>query len=79
VNGGEKMAKIPFNAARVAAGLTQQELADKMGVSRSTVNDWETGKREIRTAYLYLFCSITGFSEDDIILPNIATKSGEKE
>lgn len=73
------MAKIPFNAARVAAGLTQQELADKMGVSRSTVNDWETGKREIRTAYLYLFCSITGFSEDDIILPNIATKSGEKE
>ena len=73
------MAKIPFNAARVAAGLTQQELADKMGISRSTVNDWETGKREIRTAYLYLFCSITGFSEDDIILPNIATKSGEKE
>ena len=73
------MAKIPFNAARVAAGLTQQELADKMGISRSTVNDWETGKREIRTAYLYLFCSITGFSEDDIILPNIATKSREKE
>ena len=49
------MAKIPFNAARVAADLTQQELADKMGVSRSTVNDWETGKREIKTAYLYLF------------------------
>lgn len=73
------MAKIPFNAARVSADLTQQELADKMGVSRSTVNDWETGKREIKTAYLYLFCSITGFSEDDIILPNIATKSGEKE
>ena len=52
------MAKIPFNAARVAAGLTQQELAEK---------------REIRTPYLYLFCTITGFTEDDIILPKVAT------
>lgn len=67
------MAKIPFNAARVAAGLTQQELAEKMGVSRSTVIDWENGKREIRTPYLYLFCTITGFTEDDIILPKVAT------
>ena len=28
--------------------LTQQELAEKMGVSRYTVIDWENGKREIR-------------------------------
>ena len=69
----DNMAKIPFNAARVAAGLTQQELAEKMGVSRSTVIDWENGKREIRTPYLYLFCTITGFTEDDIILPKVAT------
>ena len=54
------MAKIPFKAARVAAGLTQQELADKMGISRETVNGWETGKRIIRAPYLYLFCQITG-------------------
>lgn len=67
------MAKIPFKAARVAAGLTQQDLADKMGISRATVNEWETGKRVIRTPYLYLFCQITGFSEDDIILPELTT------
>lgn len=67
------MAKIPFRAARVAAGLTQQELAEKMGVSRSTVIDWESGEREIRPPYLLLFSSITGYSVDDIILPTYTT------
>jgi transcriptional regulator with XRE-family HTH domain len=40
-----------------------------MGVSRQTVIDWENGKRDMRAPYLYLFCQITGFSEDDILLP----------
>ena len=63
------MAKISLEAARVNANLTQAELADRMGVSRATVIDWESGKREMKTAYLYMFCGITGFSEDDILLP----------
>ena len=63
------MAKITLEAARVNAGLTQAALADKMDVSRQSVIDWENGKREMKTAYLYLFCRITGFSEDDILLP----------
>jgi putative transcriptional regulator len=71
--GGEGMAKIPINAARVAAGLTQEELAEKMGVSRQTVINWETGKQEMKTVYLYAFCHVTGFSEDDILLPKMST------
>ncbi len=67
------MAKIPINAARVAAGLTQEELAEKMGVSRQTVINWETGKQEMKTVYLYAFCHVTGFSEDDILLPKMST------
>ena len=63
------MAKITLEAARVNTGLTQAELAERMGVSRQTVLDWESGKREMKTAYLYMFCAITGFSEDDILLP----------
>lgn len=63
------MAKITLEAARVNTGLTQADLAEKMGVSRQTVLDWESGKREMKTAYLYMFCGITGFSEDDILLP----------
>ncbi len=65
--------KIPIRAARVAAGLTQEELAQKLGVSRQTVINWETDKQEIKTAYLYMLCGITGFSEDDIILPKKST------
>jgi len=67
------MAKIPLNAARVAAGYTQEQLADRMDVSRQTVIDWENGKREMKTAYFYMFCQITGFSEDDILLPQKST------
>jgi len=67
------MAKIPINAARVAAGLTQEELAEKMGVSRQTIINWETGKQEMKTLYLYAFCHVTGFSEDDILLPKMST------
>lgn len=63
------MAKITMVAARVNANLTQAQLAEKMGVSRQTVIDWESGKREVRTPYFYLFCNITGFSPDDILLP----------
>lgn len=69
------MVKITLEAARVNTGLTQEQLAEKMGVSRYTVIDWENGKREMRAAYLYMFCHITGFSEDDILLPTKSTKS----
>lgn len=67
------MAKITLEAARVNAGLTQEVLANKMGVSRATVIDWESGKREMRTAYFFMFCRLTGFSEDDILLPERST------
>lgn len=63
------MGRITIEAARVNAGMTQSQLGEKMGVSRQTVADWENGKREMKTAYLYMFCRLTGFSEDDIIVP----------
>lgn len=63
------MKQIPMAAARKARGLTQKELAKEMGVSRQTILDWENGKRPIKTAYFYLFCKITGFTEEDILLP----------
>lgn len=67
------MAKVTLAGARVSAGFTQKELAEKMGVSRDSVVKWESGKTEIRTPYLILFCQMTGFEKDDILLPTKST------
>lgn len=32
-------------AIRIAAGVTQQDLADELGTSRNTISRWETGER----------------------------------
>ena len=73
------MVKITMEAARVNAGLTQQELADKMGVSRSTVINVENGYTEVRPVYLYAFCHVVGVSEGDILLPIKSANSGLKD
>ncbi len=73
------MVKLTMEAARVNAGLTQQELADKMGVSRSTVINIENGYTEVRPVYLYAFCHVIGLSEDDILLPIKSADSGLEE
>ena len=36
--------KITLKAARINAGLSQSEAAEKMGVNVMTVSNWETGK-----------------------------------
>lgn len=35
-----------FKALRVKSGLTQQQMADKLGLSRSTIGMYENGERE---------------------------------
>lgn len=68
------MAKIPLKAARVAAGLTQGELAEKLGMNRTTIVKIENGDLAVRPVFLYAFCQVTGFKEDDILLPESSLK-----
>ena len=63
------MPNITIRAARVLKGLTQEELADKVGVSLSAVQKWETGKADIRFSHMKKISEITGVSLDDFILP----------
>ena len=63
------MKQISLAAARVNAGLTQEQLAKKLGVTRKSVQNWELGRSNIRKANFIAFCYVTGFDEDDIFLP----------
>ena len=66
--------QITLTAARTNAGYTQAEMAEKLGVSRASLHAWETGKQEMKPAYLYAICQLTGFGPDDILLPRSSTK-----
>ena len=60
------MPKITLRAARINAGLTQDDMAERLGVSRGVVNEWECGRKPIRPAYVYAYCQLTGFSPGDL-------------
>lgn len=61
--------KIKLPAVRVNAGLSQQDIADKMGVSRITVGNWESGKVKIREAEIRMYADICSFPRENIFLP----------
>jgi transcriptional regulator with XRE-family HTH domain len=73
------MKKLTLAAARVSVGLTQEEMAKRMGVSRTLINMLENGKADIKPIYLIAYCQITGFTESDFLLPNEFTNSGAQE
>ncbi len=49
-----------IRAARVAAHLTQEELADAVGVTRTRISDWETGRHEPSRKHLDMLCRVLG-------------------
>jgi transcriptional regulator with XRE-family HTH domain len=50
-------------------GLTQTELASKIGVSLDTVWRWESGKREPRSSELLKMATFFGCTIDKLINP----------
>lgn len=43
---------------RIAAGLSQEELADQCGVSHQTISRWETGRTYPATEHFFKLCNI---------------------
>lgn len=54
---------------RVERGMTQQQLADAIGVSKQQISQWETGHRGIAARRLRDLAHALGVSMDDIVLP----------
>lgn len=57
----------PIARARKAAGLTQQELADRLGVIQQQVAKWESGKVDIKLQTLKRIANALGCDIDDLI------------
>lgn len=58
--------KISLEAARVNAGLSQKEVADKLNVSNKTVCSWEKGKTFPSAEYIEALCTLYGLPYDNI-------------
>lgn len=48
-------------------GLSQQAVADRLGVTRTAVHYWESGKRTIYAVNLIDYCRAIGADPEDII------------
>lgn len=63
--------QLSIKAARVNANLTQQELAEAVGVTTQTINSWENGRREPKVSQAKVLCETLGVRMDDIFFPRI--------
>ena len=74
--------KIKLNAARVNAGLTQEDVAKHIRVSKNTVVNWEKGRSSPDIVQGKELAKLFGMSVDDLIfLPDdcaLSTVDGEE-
>lgn len=72
--------KLTLKAARVNKGLTQQEAADLLEVSRTTIQSWETYKSFPTVEKLPAISAAYGVDYDNIIfLPPDYALSGTED
>lgn len=58
--------KITLKAARINAGLTQQQVENATGYARSTLTRWENGKVSPRLENLEVLCKLYGIPVEHI-------------
>lgn len=63
--------KITLKAARVNKGLTQKMAADKIGVTKDTIGNWERGKSYPDALHIKKIEKLYGINYNDIFfVPN---------
>jgi transcriptional regulator with XRE-family HTH domain len=58
--------------ARIRAGLEQDEMAEVLGVSTSTVSNWEHGRTKPKLAFIAAWAQITGYNLASLNPPKLA-------
>lgn len=57
----------PIARRRIAAGLTQTQLAERLGVTQLTISRWENDIRAPRRATLYKLAEVLGCEARDLV------------
>lgn len=60
--------RITLKAARINAGLSQEEVAKKLGVCRQTIIKWERDTGRLNFEKLQSLCRVYGVDVNDIFL-----------
>lgn len=61
---------------RKKCGMTQEKLAEQVGVSRQTVSKWESGEASPELGKLLDLCGIFSCSLDDLLRKDLTAQSG---
>jgi len=77
----EGLCKMNFGAKlkqlRTESGMTQEELAQQLGLAKSTIAHYESGRREPDTKTIVKMANIFGVTTDEM-LNNVAFKQNPK-
>ena len=65
-NDADKVLGAYLRQKRESANMTQQYIADLLGVSKMAVSNWESGNRAIYATTLIKYCSIIGLNPNDL-------------
>ena len=64
--------KMTLKTARVAAGFTQAQVAEKLDVTSASLCHWEKGNRMPRVTTFFRLCELYKVKPTDIILPKMS-------
>lgn len=64
-----------LRSARESRGYTQQQIADRMGIDKSTYCGYETGKRQPDVQKIKQLSKILGVSGDDLLETDFANNA----
>ena len=66
--------KVSLKALRVNANLNQQQVAERLGIAKVTLVNWEANKTYPTLVQLSKLCELYSCTLDDIFLPDKLTK-----